>query len=432
MHPILSNIATELDQLSAQIATSIPTSQPFGIAHGNWTFPVMTSEELRERVDEISRDVRSRGKDTLDPTVETRLNDYPRRLQFLRGSTVPNLWGNAQVGVPTLLSSLETLERSLKPALNFDEVGDAKVRLAKLRTQVNGLEARLHQLQPKTMSLEEIVRQIEDTYTAALELPTGLQEVQDAKQSIERTGAAVALHLSKAESSSGEAEKVLIQMEGLARQGREYLEGCESAYRAGIAKGLAGAFLERSDRLSFNMWVWVAGLVLSLLAGVLWGGSKIQELAITAHTPDVGPSTVALDAVMALISVAAPVWFAWLSTRQIGQTFRLSEDYAYKASVARSYEGYRKEAKSVNDDLVEQLLSSAIRRVDEQPLRVVGQGEPGSPWHDLMSSPVISKAFETFPEFGIKVYEMAFNFMRKVPDNQGKIATASMSDKSSA
>jgi hypothetical protein len=31
-------------------------------------------------------------------------------------------------------------------------------------------------------------------------------------------------------------------------------------------------------------------------------------------------------------------------TRQVGQLFKLAEDYAFKASISRAYEGYRKEA----------------------------------------------------------------------------------------
>lgn len=407
MHPALSAIASELDQLATQISATVPAGQPFGIAHGNWSFPISTSEELRERVEEIARAVRLQGKDALDASTEARLNDYPRRLSFLRSSTVPNIWGNGQVGVSTLNDSLDSLERSLRPALHVDAADDAKTRLEKLRLQVRGLEAKLAQLQPRTLGLEDMVRAVEETYNAALELPSSLEDVRDAKASITKTAADIALSLSKVEGHAGSAEGLLKRLESYSKQGKEYLDGCERAYTAGVAKGLAAAFLERSDRLNKSMWLWVAGLLLSLVAGVYWGGQKIHELAAAAHSGSSTASTIALDAVMALISVAAPVWFAWLSTRQIGQTFRLSEDYAYKASVARSYEGYRKEAKSVSDELVEKLLSSAIRRVDEQPLRVVEHGSPGSPWHDLANSPLVSKAIDTVPEFASRVRELA-------------------------
>ncbi|OYU43777.1 MAG: hypothetical protein CFE44_16530 [Burkholderiales bacterium PBB4] len=258
-----------------------------------------------------------------------------------------------------------------------------------------------------------MVRSIEETHSAALELPSSLQEVQEAKRVIAQAQAEINVHIAKAQDAVGGAGDLLEKLRVSSLQGQEYLESCESAYSASVAKGLASAFLERSKRLSESMWLWVGSLIASLVAGVYWGGQRVDTLASAAHSTTTSASTVALDAVLALISVAAPVWFAWLATRQIGQTFRLSEDYAYKASVARSYEGYRKEAKSVNDVLVEQLLASAIRRVDEQPLRVVQQTSANSPWHDLLSSPVVGRAFDVVPDFAAQVKNLAREAMKK-------------------
>ena len=418
MHPILQNILSELEQLAVSLA-GVPQGQPFGPVHGNWTFPGLTSEELRERVDELSKDIRDRGKEALDGSMEARLADYPRRLSFLRGSTVPQIWGNSAQGVPAFLSTLDGLTRALKGSIESDTAQDASSRLSKLRHQVGGLENRLRSLQPRTVSLEEMVKSIEDTYSASQELPSSLEDVALAKEGIGRTQAEVNGHLAAVKVAMENAGTALNDIQKHAAEAKNYLEGCEAAYRSSVAQGLAAAFQERSEHLNSTMWRWVAGLVVSLAAGVLWGGHKIQELAVAAQT-GASPSLVALNAVMAIISVAAPVWLAWLSTRQIGQTFRLAEDYAYKASVARSYEGYRKEAQNVNDALVAELLTSAIRRVDEPPLRVVESGSPGSPWHDLASSPVVTKALNTIPDFGSRVRELAGQLTRSEPPAPAK------------
>lgn len=405
MHAILQTIAGELDQLALQIA-GLPASNPFGIAHGNWTFPSVTSEELRERVEEIARDIRDRGKDVLDPAVETRLADYPRRITFLRTNTVPQIWGNAAAGVFAFTETIDGLIRALKPALQTDVAQDASSRLNRLRTQVSGLETRLKLLQPKAADLEGMVRSIEETYTAAQELPATLEYVQEANEKINKVNNEVSHTQISIDDALAKATTILNELQQQAARAKDYIDSCESAYRTSVGKGLAEAFQERSTHLNKNMWGWVFGLVISLISGIAWSSHKISDLVAAANS-GASPSTVVLNGILATLSVAAPIWLGWLATRQIGQSFRLAEDYAFKASVARSYEGYRKEAKSVDDSLVAELLSSAIRRVDEEPLRVVEAGAPGSPWHDLARSPAVAKALQTIPEFGAQIRELA-------------------------
>jgi len=118
---------------------------------------------------------------------------------------------------------------------------------------------------------------------------------------------------------------------------------------------------------------------------------------------DLGPKVV-VNILLSVLSVGASVWFAWLSTKQIGQRFRLSEDYGFKASIATAYEGYRREAARIDKDLEIELLRSALAHLDELPLRLVEEESHGSPWHELASSDVVKKAIEQVPGFvdGIK------------------------------
>ena len=102
-------------------------------------------------------------------------------------------------------------------------------------------------------------------------------------------------------------------------------------------------------------------------------------------------SLVFVNLVLAVLSIAAPVWFAWIATKQIGHRFRLSEDYAFKASVARAYEGYRREAAKLDEDFAKRLFASALDRLEEPPLRFVEQETHGSPWHELLKRRSASK-----------------------------------------
>ena len=155
------------------------------------------------------------------------------------------------------------------------------------------------------------------------------------------------------------------------------------------------------------MWVWVAGLVLSLVVGGIFGSIQLGKLGDTLASGDSSQVALGFHLVLSLISIGAPVWFAWLSTKQIGQRFRISEDYAFKASISKAYEGYRREAARIDADLEAQLLSSALARLDEQPLRLVETASYGSPWHELVSSDLVRDAVKSVPDFASSVAKLA-------------------------
>jgi hypothetical protein len=118
-------------------------------------------------------------------------------------------------------------------------------------------------------------------------------------------------------------------------------------------------------------------------SGEFFGAQRLQILVELFREPNQPASIIYPNVVLSLLSVGAPIWFAWLSTKQIGQRFRLSEDYAFKASISRAYEGFRREAARIDKDLEARLLASALNRLDELPLRLVeteSHGSPGTSW----------------------------------------------------
>jgi hypothetical protein len=84
--------------------------------------------------------------------------------------------------------------------------------------------------------------------------------------------------------------------------------------------------------------------------------------------------------------VGAPLWFAWVATKQLGQRFRLAEDYGFKASVAKAYEGYRRDAVRIDPRFEAQLFGIALRRLEEAPLRMIEEEAHGSPWHEFFNA----------------------------------------------
>ena len=168
-------------------------------------------------------------------------------------------------------------------------------------------------------------------------------------------------------------------------QAKKIIDRCEEAYRASTTQGLASAFAARAKELKDTTNYWSLFLVICLLTATAIGSHRvtyIQELI----NKGVNTNIIVTSALLSMFVLAAPVWLSWLATKQISQRFRLSEDYAFKASFAKAYEGYRREAINLDQNLAKRLFEAAINRMDESPVRLIDQNSPGSPLHDLLSA----------------------------------------------
>ena len=101
-----------------------------------------------------------------------------------------------------------------------------------------------------------------------------------------------------------------------------------------------------------------------------------------------------IQLILSILSVGGPLWFAWLATKQIGQRFRLAEDYEFKASVSKAYEGYRREALQLDEDFSQRLFGNALTRLEEPPLRFVEDTAHSSPLMEILSSDNFKKLIE--------------------------------------
>lgn len=370
MHQTLATIQLQLKQIIAQVNSVVPNDEPFGNAHGNWSFPGLTRSELIEEAQSIIDLIDDKGTEDIGSN-ESRLNDYVRRLVHLQQQTVAQLWNNAGAAVPAFVLTLYGLRKALIPVLTKDGHAEAVVNLRKLTTQLRGMESRLNELNPRTVELKTMVERIEHAYNAADQLPTDLDSLSEARQKIEglvQDAMKDQVHLSGIREQVDEINKKLVKSD---EDARLVLERCETAYSAATSVGLAAAFSERSEALAKSMWFWVAGLVLALVVGSYLGSGQLHALSDLFKVPNASSSVIVLNLLLSLLSVGAPVWFAWLATKQIGQRFRLAEDYAFKASISRAYEGFRREAARFDKDMEARLLASALTRFDELPLRLV-------------------------------------------------------------
>ncbi len=71
------------------------------------------------------------------------------------------------------------------------------------------------------------------------------------------------------------------------------------------------------------------------------------------------------------------------------------------------------------------LLTSALTRLDELPLRLVETTSHGSPWHELASSDVVKQAIKAVPSFAEQVKELAGKAVSAIGTREVKAVPAS-------
>jgi hypothetical protein len=427
MHHALINIQIQLKELIKQIQGIIPSDEPLSISL-NPLLPGLTRSELIDDAQSIVDFIEDNGVDDIaDPNHEERLQDYVRRIDYLRSNTIAQHLWNTSTGsdaVSAYLNTLSGLQRILKSALVSDEHAERLKTLRKLTAQVRNMEAQMRELAPRTTSLESMVSRIEQAYNAADQLPADLEALAEARKKIEnlaqeatRDSDHISGHRQKANLFESSLQQSAVDARGI-------LEKCHTAYSAATSVGLATAFADRSKELTRTMAYWVAGLIAALAAGSYFGTARLQALSELFKQPNVTASVVILNLMLSLLSVGAPIWFGWLATKQIGQRFKLAEDYGYKASISRAYEGFRREAARHGEDMEVRLLASALTRLDELPLRLVESDTHGSPWHELLSSDLVKEAARSVPGFAGQIKEFAKDALDAAKALKGKPAPA--------
>jgi hypothetical protein len=281
--------------------------------------------------------------------------------------------------------------------VNWDSVKDAGVIPKSLASKLRSLEDRLKAMEPRTVGLAEKIAAIESAHDAAEQLPTDLEELRSAKETVKESLAETSKNSALTSEDLKTSREVLANLHELKKEAEQLIDRFKQAYRITTSTGLAGAFEYRSRSLARVGWVWVS-ILISALGVAIWLGKDrydtIREILSSEHSP----SMIYLNLIFAVLGVAAPVWLAWLATRSIGQSFRLSEDYAYKASISKAYEGYREEAISLDGDFARRLFGSALSRLDEAPSRFIVNQDHNSPVEELLRNETLQKFFELVPE----------------------------------
>jgi len=398
MHQAVINTCTSLESLSTQLLSASKEDRTFLEVYG-WNCAAVTRHDLAAIPIALSEKLKRATLTEIDEDTEELLDEIPRKISLLISQTIPHLYnGNCTQALSTYINTLLLIEHTLTPLISWQENNDNKLLPPSLARSLRSIRTQLDQLTPDKDDLIQRISIIREATEAAESLPTDLQMLIEARNKVK----SLAEDAIKIHASIEEHKKEIKFYEDEAKQKRDEAIGlvqqCEEAYRITTTKGLAASFDQRASQLSNTMWVWVAGLIAALITGAVLGSFRIKALSEVLNTPDQNAASILVHLFLSALSIGAPLWFAWLSTKQIGQRFKLAEDYAFKASVAKAYEGYRKEAARIDDEFEARLFSSALTRLEEAPLRLIENENHTSPWQELISSDQFRNAINAMPE----------------------------------
>lgn len=406
MNNELEKVCNALEALSITVegswAIETTLTENFG-----WFAPAITKQDLANVANTLVSDIRSTDGFVISPTMATIVADIPRRIELLTQHTVPHMFNaNAGQAIPAYLSTPAFIRTTILPIVGWQAITDSKSLPSNLARRVKAAQIELDNIAPNLDSLAKKIFEIESAHKVADSLPIDLQELAEARDKFNKAAVAVELNKSKSDDAFGDAVRYVGYIKKYNEEAKKLIELCEAAYQITTTKGLAAAFDQRAGKLALSMWTWVIGLVIALGIGSLIGTHRLEVLSNALLAPNPNWGGIVIQSILSLLSVGAPLWFAWLATKQISQRFRLAEDYAFKASVAKAYEGYRKEAARIDPSFEHRLFNSALSRLDEAPLRLVEASTHGSPWQELANSDAARRAFGAFPELQEKVSQL--------------------------
>lgn len=329
--------------------------------------------------------------------------DLLASIQFANFSGDPDTSLGGLMDVLQIINSRLPTEPSGPLKVDWEDVDKKQLVPKNIASRLRSLEARLSQLEPRAQDIDIKIDDIESAHAAAERLPEDLAELERKTRQTEAMSDEAAVALEKTKKVSGEVEKIKDTVSGLAvkiadaeQLALKLIEKSEQALRGSTGVGLAAAFELRQTNLSRVAIGWVIGLVGALVAAFFIGSDRVTALQAVI-TNDSQPHIVTMNVVLAIFGIGGPVWFAWVSTKQISTTLKLAEDYAFKAAVSKAYEGYRTEAIEIDPLLKARLFSSALDRLEEAPIRLMEKEIHGSPLQELINNPAIRKNLESVP-----------------------------------
>lgn len=380
---ILNEISGALDSLAHAIRDAGQGNPEHMLTVHGWDQPVMTYNDFAEIIVHSKERLASVAAEDVSDVDLQRLQHMPSKIEHIRAHA-NHAWGNPRALYYMFRATLDLLFLVLDKYIpTATKIEDLKGRLpAEQLKELSRIERGIKLIQGRTGDLEAKIEMINSAHDAANALPIDMQMLEETKKNFEESKRRVEAFLAHLQVVRTTADGTGKDLEEIYNKAEAIMQKANTAYSAATTVGLGEAFSNRAEALSKNVWIMMFVLALVLGGGAFITYQRVEFVHKLMLMPNVSQSILWINVTFTALSVSAPIWFAWLLTRQIGQRFRLAEDYSYKAAVAKAYEGYRAEAAQIDSRLAERLFSIALDKLEEAPLKLVEGESPGSPLHD--------------------------------------------------
>lgn len=396
MNDTIKLVITSLDDLATSVRNGYTDDRTMNEIWG-WQFPALTRHDLANLATNLSNKLKEYHIDHIDNGIQEQISQIPVRIEVFKSRSLVYLFnGHGQTATPIYISLIEWITNQIDPLFSWEILQDNKALPNNLSRRLRSIQSELNEIVPQKEELQSQIRLIQNATEAAESLPTDLESLKEARNKVNKFSTDSAELYGKIDTYHKTVQEVSSVISNKKDEADKLVAQCEEAYKITTTKGLAAAFDQRAIKLSNSMWVWVFGLLVALGLGIYIGSHRFEALN-SAMKSQTQAGYIWIQIFLSILSLGAPIWFAWIATKQISQRFKLSEDYAYKASVAKAYEGYRKEAARIDEELEGRLFSSALTRLEEAPLRLMESEHHGSPWHELISSNQFKEALDKVP-----------------------------------
>ena len=373
----------------------------------NWPAAALTPQDACLLASDIADRLRELGEDE-DERESAEADDFWKNM----GNQAENVdFANFQSDVYGVVKStfdflLYCRANLPTPAadVNWEKVKSKSYIPRELARKIGSIEKRIADLSPRSERLQDKISAIEAAHDAAEQLPTDMEELRRNNEQLRKLLSEAQKNTALIENKLNETEIVQKKVTDLheettylTNQSQQLVDKCDENYRITTSAGLAGAFESRSKSLTNTGWFWVFLLAVALGCVVGIGYFRLEAYEDLLRT-EATTSVILLNLLVTVLGVGGPIWLAWLSTKNIGQSFKLAEDYAFKASISKAYEGYRKEAVNLDQEFAKQLFGSALTRLDELPSRFVSQVDHSSPLQEALDNPIVKSFIAEVPD----------------------------------
>jgi hypothetical protein len=383
---VINEISGALDQLGNQVLAQIGDDRPLMEIWG-WNNPALTRNDIADVI-RGPKDLIARMEfENVTEADLIKLKAYPQRIQWVLGNVLPNMpGGNAHQAYGVIHSLIDGLEvllgRYACPDWDIASIEEKNLLPAAQIKRLKNFDKAIERLGYEQSAFEKKINDIDTAHALAESLPADMQMLQDARAGYELATKDVDKSGEHISQLGNEAEVALARLNDIKSEAEAVLIRANEAYSAATTVGLGQAFSDRAKSLSSTTLTLGVFLLIALSIGAYITYNRVEFVHTLMLKEHVDYNVLWINVTFTALSVSAPVWLSWLLTRQIGQRFRLAEDYSYKATVAKAYEGYRAQASHIDPELSKRLFSIALDMLGEAPLRLVEKESPGSPAHE--------------------------------------------------